>query len=61
LDIGGVDPKIGPVAFDGPVEKGFDPPVDLLAQAADLALGDAAHPHSLDEIVDRTRRNALDM
>jgi hypothetical protein len=41
--IGGVNPKIGPVAFDRPVEEGSDLAVDLLAQPADLAPGDAAH------------------
>ena len=35
FDVGGVDPKIGPVAFDWAVEEGFDLAVDLLAQAAD--------------------------
>ena len=35
--------------------------VDLLAQPADLALGDAAHAHRLDQIVDRAGRDALDV
>src|SRR5271166_1615645 len=36
--IGGVDPEIGPVAFDGPVQEGFDTYFDLFAQTAHLAL-----------------------
>jgi hypothetical protein len=38
----GVDPQIGPVAFD----RAFL--VDLHAQPADLALGDASHARRLD-------------
>ena len=43
LHIGGVDPQVGPVALDRAVEEGVDALVDLLAQPADLALGDAVH------------------
>ena len=32
LHVGGVDPEIGPVAFDRPVEEGLHLAVDLLAQ-----------------------------
>ena len=61
LHVGGVDPQIGPVALDRPVEEGLHLLVDLLAQPADLALGDAAHAHRLDQIVDRAGRDALDV
>ena len=61
LHVGRVDPEIGPVALDRPVEEGLHPLVDLLAQPADLALGDAAHAHGLDQIVDRAGRDALDV
>jgi hypothetical protein len=61
LQVGGVDPEIGPVALDRPVEEGLHPLVDLLAQPADLALGDAAHAHRLDQVVDRAGRDALDV
>ena len=61
LHIGRVDPQIGPVALDRPVEEGLDPFVDLFAEPRDLALGDAAHPHRLDQIVDRAGRDALDV
>ena len=61
LHIGGIDPQIGPVALDRPLQEGLDPAVDLLAQPADLALRDAAHPHRLDQIVDRAGRDAVDV
>lgn len=53
--IGRVDLEVRPVAFDRPLEEGLHRLVDLFAQAADLALRDAAHAHSLDEIVHRAR------
>ena len=61
LHVGGVDPQVGPVALDRPAQEGLHPLVDLLAQPRDLALGDAAHPHGLDEIVDRTGGDALNV
>ena len=61
LQVGGVDPQIGPIAFDRPFEEGLHLAVDLLAQPRDLALGDAAHAHGLDQVVDRARRDALDV
>src|SRR5262249_58382366 len=61
LHVGGVDPQIGPVALDRSLEEGLHPVVDLFAQAADLALGNAAHAHGLDQLVDRAGRDALDV
>ena len=61
LHIGGVDPQIGPVALDRPVEEGLHLAVDLLAQPADLALRDARPAHRLDQIVDRPGRDAVDV
>src|SRR4029077_10667667 len=61
LHIGRVEPDIGPVAFERPVEEGFDLVVDLRAQPADLALRHARCAHRLDEIVDRAGRDALDI
>ncbi len=61
LQVGGVDPQIRPVALDRPVEKSLDPLVDLPAQPAHLALGDAGHAHGLDQIIDRAGRDALDV
>ncbi len=48
LQIGGVDPQIGPFDLDGPSEKGLHLVVDLLAKPGYLALGDATHAHGLD-------------
>jgi hypothetical protein len=46
-------------SFDRTVQERLDPVVDLFAQAADLALGDAARAHGLDQIVHPAGRNAL--
>ena len=59
--VGRVQPEVRPVALDRAVEKGLHPAVDLLAQARDLALGDAAHPHGLDQLIDRAGRDTLDV
>ena len=56
LHVVGVDPQIGPIAFERPAQEGFDLLIDLIAQPADLALGDAAHAHGFDQIVDQTGR-----
>ena len=42
LHVSGVDPQVGPVALDRAAEEGLHLVVDLLAQPAYLALGDAA-------------------
>src|SRR5208283_1240755 len=55
------EPDVGPVALDRAAEEGFDLVVDLLAQPADLALGDAVHAHGAHEVVDRAGRDALDV
>jgi hypothetical protein len=59
FDVGGIDPQVEPVAFDRAVEEGLHLLVDLFAQAAHVALGDAARPHRLDQVVDRARRAAV--
>src|ERR1700760_1625089 len=59
LHVSGVDPQIRPVAFDRTGEEGLHLVVDLCAEPAYLALGDAAHPHRLHQIVDRAGRDAL--
>ena len=53
LDVGRVDPEIRPHAFDRPSEERIYPLIDLLDQATDLALRDAAHPHRLHQLVHR--------
>ena len=61
FQVGGVEPNIGPVAFDGTAEEGFDLLVEFLAQPADLALGDAVHTQGAHEVVDRAGRDAVDV
>ena len=61
FDIGSVDPEIRPIALDRPLQEGLHPVVDLLAEPAHLALGDAGHAHRLDQIVDGARGDALDV
>src|ERR1700736_908297 len=46
LHIGRIEPEIGPVALQRPIEKGGDLAVDLAAQPADLAFRDARHAPS---------------
>ena len=48
LHIRRVEPHEGPVALQRAVQEGVDSLIDLRAQAADLALGDAGHAHRLD-------------
>jgi hypothetical protein len=59
LQVSCVEPQIGPVAFQRAVKKRRDLLVDLGAQWADLAFGDAGHAHRLHQIVDRTGRDAV--
>ena len=59
LQVGGVDPQIRPGALDRPAQEGVHPLVDLLAQAADLALRHPGRAHRLDEIVDSPRRDPV--
>ena len=59
LHVSRIDPQIGPVALDRAAQEGFHLLVNLLAQPADLALGDAGHAHRFDEIVDRSGRDAM--
>jgi hypothetical protein len=61
LHVGGVNPEIGPVAFDRALEEGVHALVDLIAQAAHLTLRDAGHAESLDQLVDAAGRDALDV
>ena len=53
LQIGRIQPEIGPVTLQRPVEEALDLVVDLAAQPGDLALGDAGHAHGLHQVVDR--------
>jgi len=61
FDIGCVQPDVGPVALDGPVQEAVHPLVNLATQARDLALADAIHAHSLDQVVHGPGGDALDV
>src|SRR3954447_24077996 len=61
FDVGCVNPQIGPGALDGAGEKGIHPLIDLRAQARDLAFGDAGRAHGLDDVIDSSRRDAMDI
>jgi len=56
-----IDPKIRPIAFQRAREKCVNPLVDLTAKPRHLALRDPRHAHRSDQIVDRSRRDALDI
>ena len=60
LQVGRIQPQIGPVAFERPFEEGLHPLVDFLAQFRDLALRDAGKPHRLRDLVDPARRHPAD-
>ena len=61
LQIGRIQPEIGPLALQRPLEEALDLAVDLAAQPRHLALGDARHPHRLHQVVHRAGRHALDV
>jgi hypothetical protein len=60
LEVGGIQPKIRPVADERALEEGVHPVVDVLAQLAHRALADAAQPHRLHQVVDAPGRHAAD-
>jgi hypothetical protein len=53
LHVGGIDPDVELIAVKRTVEEDAKLPVASLMEPADLALGDAAHAHRLDQIVNR--------
>ncbi len=61
LEIRCIDPEIGPFALDRPGQESVDPIIDLLAQPADLALGNAGAAHGLHEIVHGACRDTVDV
>jgi site-specific DNA recombinase len=61
FDVGGIEPKVGPIAFQWTVEEGLDLVVEFPAQTADLRLGDPRHAHRLDQVIDRAGGDALDV
>lgn len=60
LKIGRVEPQVGPVADDRPVEELPDTIVDVLAQLRHRAFGDAGKPHGLHKLVDPAGGDAAD-
>src|SRR5271170_7026070 len=60
LQVGRIQPQIGPVAFKRTFKEGLHPLVDLLAELRDLALRDAGKPHRLRDLVDPARRHPAD-
>jgi hypothetical protein len=50
-----------PITFERTVQEGLHLAVDLFAQATELALGNSCHAHGLDQIIDGTRRDALNV
>ncbi len=61
LEVGGVDPDVGVGVLERPVQEGLHAFVGLGAEAADLALRDAAHTERPHQAVDRAGRDALDV
>ena len=60
LQVGRIQPQIGPVAFERTFQEGLHALVDFLAQFRDLALRDAGKPHRLRDFVDPARRHPAD-
>src|SRR5512134_2766365 len=47
LEIGGIEPQVGPFAFEPAGEEAVHSFVDVLAQLADRRFGDPGHAHRL--------------
>ncbi len=60
LEIGSIEPEVGPVAGERPLEEGVDPLVDVLAQLGYRGLGDASHAHRLHQFIDAPGADAGD-
>ena len=60
LQIGGIQPDIGPFAGQRTVQELADPLVDVLAQLRHRALRDPAQPHGLHRIIDPSGGNTAD-
>ena len=60
LQIGGVEPEIGPFAGERAVQELADTFVDVLAQLRHRALRNAAQPHGLHQLIDATGRDTTD-
>jgi hypothetical protein len=60
LQVGGVQPEIGPLAVERAFQEGTHALVYVLAELGDLGLRDAGQAHGLDQIVDAPGRDAGD-
>ena len=60
LQVGRIQPEIGPFAFERPLQEGTHALIDLLTQLGDLGLADARESHRLDELVDTAGRDPSD-
>jgi len=61
LEVGGVEPEIGPATFERPAQEGVHPGVDLGAEAGDLALRHPAGAQRLHQVIDGARGDAMDV
>jgi hypothetical protein len=60
LQVGRVQPQVGPLALQRPVEEGVHALVDVLAQLRDRALADPGQAHRLDQLVHAPGGDAAD-
>ena len=60
LEIGRIEPEIGPLAGQRALQEGQDALVDILAQLGDRGLGYPGHTHRLDQFIDPARADAAD-
>ena len=58
LQVGRIQPQIGPLAIEGTFEERLHALVDVLAQFRDLALRDTGKPHRLRDPIDPAREHA---
>lgn len=61
LQVPDVSRQIGPIAFDWSGEERFHLAVGFLAKPKDLALADNRYAHGLHEVIDGSRRVALNV
>ena len=55
LEVGRVEPEVGPLALQGAPQEGADALVDVATELGDARLRDAAHAHGLHQVVDLAR------
>src|SRR5688500_2169598 len=60
LEVGGVQPEIGPLAFQRAIQEAVHPLIDVLAELGDRALADPREAHCLDQIVHPPGRHPAD-